>query len=314
MRNKESFQGCMLGLAIGDCLGYPTEFIRTREDINVVTGGGVKDLPAPPIYTDDTQMTLCIAEALAETAPKGDDVGPFMKSLSAKFIDWYDKQHGEYKRAPGNTCLGACERLKWGMSWEKSGIETSLGCGSAMRSAPIGLYFQRVEQVVDFALNSSLITHSHELAMSASVGTALITHLAMNDVSTGQWANELVRVASINKEFTDLMGMAAEAAAEAADPDFVLSNECLGEGWTGHEAVASALFCCMVHPNSYKDAVLLAANTVGDSDSIACITGAWMGAKLGIGAIPKDWAEKIEDSERLFGLANKLFDLTVDQN
>jgi ADP-ribosylglycohydrolase len=62
----------------------------------------------------------------------------------------------------------------------------------------------------------------------------------------------------------------------------------------------------MARPTSYKDAVLLAANSVGDSDSIACIVGGWMGAKLGEDAIPEDWRKRIENASGLADLADEL--------
>lgn len=314
MDKRDQFRGCILGLACGDAAGYPVEFYRSRQEILDFTNGtGVTGLPDPALYTDDTQMTICVAEALLEG---GDEIDPFMKALSKRFIDWLKMQDDPSKRrAPGNTCVQACVKLLAGLDWEHSGIPQSLGCGSAMRSAPIGLYYDKTEVIVDFAINSSRITHPHELAMCGAVGNAIITRYALDEVPAGLWANDLLKIASISHEFTELMQTAAEEAAFKAHPaDFVLSSECLGEGWTGHEAVASALYCCMMHPESYKDAVLLGANAVGDSDSIACIAGGWMGAKLGVGAIPKEWVEKIEDRSLLIGLADRLFEAAERRN
>lgn len=307
MNERKKFRGCMLGLAIGDALGYPTEFIRSREDILTVTNGkGVTDLPDPAIYTDDTQMTISVAEAILTS---GDDMEGFMTALTDEFLKWLKLQDTpEQRRAPGNTCLTACRQLAAGVNWEESGISGSLGCGSAMRSAPIGLFHSKIEKVVDYAINSSKITHPAELALCGSVGTALISHFALKNEPVGRWAAELLKVVSINGEFKQIIREAAEHAALRTDPDFVMSDRCLGEGWCGHEAVASALYCCMMYPDSYEKAVLLAANAVGDCDSIACIAGAWMGARLGVDAIPAAWVEKIENKDGLIALADKLHD------
>lgn len=307
MISQDKFKGCLLGLAIGDSLGSQIEFIHEKEDILAITNGkGVTALPDPPLYTDDTQMTIAVANAILKG---GESIETFMDTLSKEFIEWYKLQEiPEHRRAPGHTCLTACHNLLQGMKWEESGIEASSGCGSAMRSAPIGLYCDKVEKVVDYAINSSRITHGHELALCSAVATALITHLAINDEPVGGWANEILHVISFNHEFKRIIQLAAEKAANRADPDYVLSNDCLGEGWTGHEAIASALYCCMMYPNNYEKAVLLAANTVGDSDSIACITGAWMGAKLGLEGIRPDWATEIENRDGLLKLANDLYE------
>ena len=63
------FQGAVLGLAIGDALGRPTEFLGTLDEIREKFGpAGVTDLEAdghpPGTYTDDTQMSLAVARAL----------------------------------------------------------------------------------------------------------------------------------------------------------------------------------------------------------------------------------------------------------
>jgi len=307
MKAQDKFRGCLLGLAIGDSSGVPLERFHTKKAILKATNGmGVLGPPDPALISDDTQMSVAVAEALIEA---GDSDG-FMKSLTQKFIEWRKQQDDpKFRRGPGNTCLRACENLMEGRSWEESGIPGSLGCGSAMRSAPIGLFFDKIEKVIDCAINSSIITHPHELCLCGAVGTAVLTHLALNDEPMGIWASELVRV-NFSADFKDIIKLAAKCAAERQDPDVVLSDAVLGEGWTGHEAVASALYCCMMFPNSYEKAVLLAANTVGDSDSIACITGAWMGCRLGVEAIPKEWIEKIENRDQLIDLADRLLERT----
>jgi len=60
------------------------------------------------------------------------------------------------------------------------------------------------------------------------------------------------------------------------------------------------------YPDSYEKCVLRAANTNGDSDSIACIAGAISGAYLGVNAIPANWVERIERSEYLIDLSDRL--------
>lgn len=311
MTNTDRFVGCILGLAIGDSIGWPVEFVRSIDDIKTMFGPeGIKEPPLPAIYTDDTQMTLALANALLDS--KEDDLDKFMDALSIRFVEWFDSQSkAEERRAPGNTCLAACNGLKSGRHWSVSGIPESCGCGSAMRSAPIGLLFSDTATITEYAISSSKITHGHELALCGSATTALLVRYAMDDIPIGCWGNELLKIVSINDYFKDLIRTTIQVAAEQRPPSFVLSNECLGEGWTGHEAVASALYCCLMHQNSYKDAVLMASNTVGDSDSIACITGAIMGAKLGVESIPKDWIERIENKDMLIEIAKKLLEKSL---
>jgi len=299
MDKRDRFRGCIIGAAVGDCLGAPVEFTR---DV-VVTG-----MPDDPRYTDDTQMSICVAEALSTC---GGDQEAFMIALTIHFIKWYEGQGDpKYNRAPGDTCMQACEALLATSDWGMSGVLDSLDSGSAMRSAPVGLYWHSdLTKVIEFGICSSEITHRHPAALCSSVASAMIASLAMQGVPVGVWGHEVQIVTrGISKEFVAGIQKAVELASTGADPNIAMTKKHLGEGWLGHEAVASALFCCMIHPDNFRRAVLTAANAEGDSDTIACIVGAWMGTRLGLNAIPKEWVERVEDSQKLMELADKLFD------
>ncbi len=82
----------------------------------------------------------------------------------------------------------------------------------------------------------------------------------------------------------------------------------IGQGWVGEEALALALYCFLRYPESYEKVVKRGANTNGDSDSIACIAGAISGVYLNSETIPKDWIKRIEKTEYLDDLANRLFE------
>jgi ADP-ribosylglycohydrolase len=77
-------------------------------------------------------------------------------------------------------------------------------------------------------------------------------------------------------------------------------------GWAGHEAVAASLWCFLKHPDDYEKAVLLAVNSPGDSDSLGAITGALVGARVGLSGIPERWVDTVEDKEGLEVLASRI--------
>lgn len=74
------------------------------------------------------------------------------------------------------------------------------------------------------------------------------------------------------------------------------TDPCLatGDGWIAEEALATALLCFLLFPEEPVTALRRAACTRGDSDSIACLAGAFAGAHLGPGAWPAEWAGRIE--------------------
>ena len=100
--------GALLGLAYGDALGAPTEFMTVAEIEHRYGVGGPRELVgAPALVTDDTQMTLAVARALVEGGRDG--VGD---ALRDHFVRWWESP--DNNRAPGMTCLQACERLAAG--------------------------------------------------------------------------------------------------------------------------------------------------------------------------------------------------------
>jgi ADP-ribosylglycohydrolase len=77
-------------------------------------------------------------------------------------------------------------------------------------------------------------------------------------------------------------------------------------GWEAHEAIAAAVYIITRHPDDTVAGVLEAANTPGDSDSIATLVGALLGARHGIAALPHEWVTGVERSTELISLANTL--------
>lgn len=294
-------QGIIYGLAIGDALGWPTEFLSFDKIKSKYGSKGIQDLQNPANFTDDTQMSIAVAESLIESGKKG--IEPIMASVKEEFIKWYHSP--ENNRSPGNTCLGGVERLEQGIHWSKSGITDSKGCGSAMRAAPIGYFYQNnPKKLKEVAHAIGICTHGYPTADAACIGAAYLIKLALDGIEPKNMIAEMLSFTkNISDEWEDTISK-IEKCLSWEDEEKALSY--LGEGWTGEEAVALALYCFLKHPKEYKKVVIRGANTNGDSDSIACIGGAISGAYLGIEAIPKTWIEKIEKTEYLGSLAERL--------
>lgn len=80
---REQFLGCILGLACSDALGMQTEF-RDLDSIRAAFGpAGIQDLPEPALFTDDTQMSVAVGEALARRGDASlDELGQEMRVIS----------------------------------------------------------------------------------------------------------------------------------------------------------------------------------------------------------------------------------------
>ncbi len=291
----------MYGLAIGDAMGLPTEFIKLDEIKAKYGPDGIKDLPDPAWYTDDTQMTIAIAEALIKSGDK--DVAGIMQDVRIEFIKWVKSPDND--RAPGATCIKGARAMQNGVDWRKSGNPRSKGCGSAMRVAPIGFLYQNdPKKLAQVAVASGICTHGHKAAIAASVGAAYLVKLALDGVAPHDMIPRLMEITSGTSEEFDQAIHKVEKCLSWSDEEMALRT--LGEGWVGEEAVALALYCFLRSPDDYSRTILRGANTDGDSDSIASIAGSISGAYLGEDAIPYDWRQRIEKSEYLGHLAEKL--------
>lgn len=297
----EKSEGMIFGLAIGDALGRPAEFLSLPRVKEVYGPEGITDLPGPALFTDDTQMSIAVAEALIKAGEQ--DLEAIMSAVKDEFIKW--RHSPDNDRAPGHTCLRGVDNMEQGFPWDVSGLENSKGCGSAMRAAPIGyLYQNNPQKLKEVAHATGICTHRHPAADAACIGAAYLVKLALDGIAPESMINKLLAFTyGISGEFDQAI-LKVKSCLGWENEEEALKY--LGEGWVGEEAVALALYCFLRYAGKYEKVVILGANTNGDSDSIACIAGSISGAYLGIEAIPKTWVKKIEKSEYLNCLAKRM--------
>ena len=321
MLSEDVVCGAIVGLAIGDALGYPAEF-RSREAIvdsfgpqGLVDFVGVSDprwpqrpyivgKPHPPgTYTDDTQMSVAVAEGLLHAGLDA-DVDTLMRAIARAFVIWADSPDND--RAPGGTCMTGCARLATGVPWYEAGVADSKGCGSAMRVTAIGLaYADDEERLLEVARASSILTHGHDAAIEGAAACALAVAHASRGASADDILRSVRRACSGRSHDFDICLQRFDHFRDAA-PHIALSSAGIGEAWVAEEAFASALYCFARHPDDYAAAVLCGANTDGDSDSIAAIAGSMSGARLGLRGIPTNWIERVESRAELWELGWRL--------
>lgn len=297
---EDQFTGTMVGLAVGDALGLPTEFISrarilARFGPQGLTGFAPGNGHPAGTFTDDTQMSLAVAEGLL--AAQGEDLDELLRCICSRFVAWARSPDND--RAPGNTCLAGCRNLERGVPWREAGVANSKGCGTAMRVAPVGLrFYQDLERVAEVARATALPTHGHPAAVEGAAAAALMVALALRGQGPEEIYGEILRRCGGRSEDFDTC-LARVPGSLDSPPDKVLARGGLGEAWVAEEAVASALYCVWRHPDDYRAAVLEAINTDGDSDSIGAIAGSVVGARLGLGGIPAAWVQGVEESARL---------------
>jgi ADP-ribosylglycohydrolase len=101
--------GCLFGLALGDALGADTEFLSYDEILRRFPEDGPQmPLDDPIRVTDDTQMTLAVGNALLEAA-RPYTANTLEEPLRQAFVAWNNSP--DNNRAPGVTCMDACDKL-----------------------------------------------------------------------------------------------------------------------------------------------------------------------------------------------------------
>ena len=307
--------GAVLGAAIGDAIGHPTEFIGSFEEIrrryppNGVTGYQLfweRDGQRFAPYTDDTQMAEVVLLGLLEGRDAELDLDATMQRIGAGFVEWSVNPQGGH-RAPGNACISGSRALAQGVHWSEAGAEDAGGCGSVMRAYPFGLLFADDTQAAEaWAAAHSQLTHGAGIARAACAAIAGGVAAAMRGEDADEIAQALVDGARRQHERTaEMIETALDEARDGTEPEVTLSRL---RGWAAHEAIAAAAYVFARHPDDARAGILEAANTPGDSDSIATLAGALLGAHLGVGSLPSSWSRDVERTDELQALAHRVID------
>ncbi|GAA0510967.1 putative ADP-ribosylglycohydrolase [Saccharopolyspora subtropica] len=301
---------CLLGGALGDALGSPVEFAQL-EDIRAEYGpDGITEPPPQALLGDSTQMSLFTGEGYLHAWTTGNNGGPWrpVESTAAALRRWLITQQ-EAKpqpgvtgllaepelyanRAPGLTSLRALQEPELGTIDRPR--NSSKGCGGVDRSAPLG-FAPTAEMAYQLACQCAALTHGGVGGWASAGAMALIVHLlgvqqrrlpAAVDQAAGRVLREDVETA---------MAL-AEAATLARLGRSVSHIERLGQGWVGPEALAIGVYCALAlpKPDQFADAVRLAANHSGHSDTTAAVTGAILGARHGTAVLPRSWLGRLE--------------------
>ena len=325
---RSCFEGCLLGGAVGDALGAPIEFSSLAEIRQKFGPGGLTDYA--PAYgrlgaiTDDTQMTMFTAEALIRGQNRWKERGichpagvahraylrwlftqerrPADESaLAASWLLELPAMHS--RRGPGTTCLSALSSGRIGSLAEP--INDRKGCGGLMRVGPVGLAWEP-EQAFEQGCEFAAITHGHPSGyLAAGFYAAVISGVARShSIETSiETARRILLVHAANAEVLAAVDAAMAAAARGPSASRL---ESLGQGWVAEEALAITLYCAL-STKGFRDAVLLAVNHGGDSDSTGALTGGLVGTLLGREAIPAEWISRLELGREIADLAFDLF-------
>lgn len=290
----------LLGCAVGDALGVPFESKLANYDL-LLSWDGKSYLGSehhqlqPGQYSDDTQMSLMVAESLIEN--KGFDPD----DLSKRYVDWIVSGRA---RGYGKTTLFAVQNLINGKSWNESGIPGSYGNGTAMRAAPFGVYYRNdIQSLITVCKIDSAITHASEEAEAGSIAIALATAYCLNGETDGL-LDKLWQALPDSKVKSSIYSLDSLVDSPHITPEQAL--RVIGTKCDVRQTVPSAIYC-LVKFDKYHEAINAAIRAGGDTDTTAAIVGSMFGAKLGMQGIDAAIYECVEDADRLIQLDSQLY-------
>jgi ADP-ribosyl-[dinitrogen reductase] hydrolase len=327
----------LTGLAVGDALGMPFETSRPDDPRLVAWDGGYGSSEyhklGPGQWTDDTQMSLALARSLIER-------GVYDPACAAEHYlsDFYKEARGIGKTT--HSAMAAMSPMQGAsgpltpLPWNRSGSLDSIGNGTAMRAAPIGLLYRAPrpgtlilgptwqDRVIELARAAAhwarvdaTITHrTHEAREGAAAVAAGVSFLAAGVVKDKLLLAvvELLEPSDVRFVLEDLWrrrdrGEADLGAVIAARP-LVNTDPAKGIPARVVETVHAA-FACFVWTEYFRDAVRRAIRLGGDTDTVGAITGALAGTYYGLENIPRKLVETLERADEIHALEQRLVHL-----
>jgi ADP-ribosyl-[dinitrogen reductase] hydrolase len=318
----EHFEGCLLGVAIGDALGAPFEGRWVPQDLSdEALFGGFRRLEGYPRgqVTDDTQLTL---ETVHSMLSRGEIDGEDMLRRFGQL--W---RSGEIV-GPGNACTLAVSNMLRGMSWREAGAPVGqAGNGSAMRASPLGLWFCRApKQIPQMAELASSITHRDPrckagMAVVALAITKALSSTKLDFVKDVLWMRDLV--SRISEEFAYVLDRLVAWWQLPMDEavKWIIHEGQFGPyrgSWSGRvtpyvvPTVLISLYAFYKHCDDYRSGLSFVLRIGGDTDTVGAITGGLIGARVGVKGLPEVLRENVVLGGELKRAAGDLYRLWTE--
>ncbi|MBD2294066.1 ADP-ribosylglycohydrolase family protein [Anabaena sphaerica FACHB-251] len=300
----------LMGVCVGDALGVPVEFTsraeRQKSPITSMLGYGTWNQP-PGTWSDDSSLTLCLAESLCH--------GFSLDAIANSFYRWYGEGYwGAHNRVfdIGGTTRQAIMDWHHGALPLKAGgtSESSNGNGSLMRILPMAYFYQTLSfrELIERVHQVSCITHGHlRSQMACGIYISIAVELLAGLKPHAAYLQGLDKIQAIYFNHFN-----SEYALEKPHFDRVFSGkiahipiEEINSGGYVIDTLEASLWC-LLNSSSYAQAVLTAVNLGGDTDTTAVVTGGLAGIYYGLENIPSEWLEQIARKQDIIDLANRL--------
>lgn len=292
------------GLIVGDAIGVPVEFQRREmldaHPVKGMTGYGTHSQP-PGTWSDDSSL------ALAGVASINQCNGLNWDDMMLRFAHWlYNAEYTAHGNVfdVGRTTALSIRNYANGVPALKCG-QTDLrsnGNGSLMRLLPVVIYarHQNPLELVQTVHNASRLTHAHPISL---VGCGIYALIAVNllagmkpseaVIDGYQLAKQIYKAEPAFNEYRQIANLAK-----------LTRDDISGSGYIVDTLVAS--LWCLVHKQTYADAVLTAVNLGRDTDTVGAVTGSLAGISY---PVPPGWIKQLQNLPEINRHLNKFAEI-----
>ena len=340
MKYQDKARGMLVGLAVGDALGAPVEFLPEPSDFYIKEMGDKiehfhDNYRAPKgVWTDDTEMALCIADSLL--ANKGYDSYDIMR----RFKFWSEEGYRTYDGKPAvdvgaQTARAIEDFTREPIVWADTAKTESAGNGAIMRLAPIVIAntfpdkkyptlqdgFKKGKLVIDpedddgefidlkditptleMAILSCRETHNSIASEATTALFATMLYCALHGLSKNNIATYCSRWMRGEEYDQFWLDSMDELVGRALEKG---EDKFCNLGGYIVDAFAIALWG-LIHFDNFKDGMMAVIRLGGDTDTNAACYGQLAGAYYGYKTIPEKWRKEVYLADELVEIADKL--------
>jgi ADP-ribosyl-[dinitrogen reductase] hydrolase len=285
---KSRARAAFLGLAIGDALGAPAEFMTSGEIaakygvLKELVGGGWLRLK-PGQTTDDTDMALCLARALTANG------GWSLTAIADNFAAWLKSRPVDV----GDTCRRGIRNYMLHGTLETPVNQWDAGNGAVMRMLPAALFTVGDDaRMTECVVAQAHLTHNHPLSDAACICFGRLIHLSLLGYAKSRLRREVDGLIAGHEtfRFEPYRGLATGYVVDTMQ----------------------TVFNYFFRSRSFEECLVTTVNQGGDADTTGAIAGALAGAYYGEAEIPKRWLKKLDRKigDELPQLAERLVSLS----
>ena len=306
--------GAFYGLALGDALGMPTQSL-SREDIKA-RFGAIVDLqdagPHQPIaanmpkgsITDDTEQAILVGQLLVDGKGR---IEP--SQLAQRLIEWEAQMQAKGSQdLLGPSTKRAIEMILAGHSPEEAGRYGTTN-GAAMRITPVGIAADvaNPERFLDAVIQACQVTHNTTLGISSAAAVAAVISAGINGLELGQALSLGQQIAQqaqshghwvAGGRIASRISWARTISVESDKAALAdLLYDVIGTSVASQESVVVSFALAQqvaIGEMTAFEALCMAASLGGDTDTIAAILGAMLGACLGLESWPAAMIDKVK--------------------